>query len=148
VGAIASRDLRRACEPFLALPNIVRLAGFLKPRDYWVAANAVDACVNLRYPAAGETSGVSVGMMGCGIPVIMSDSEENSRYPSGTCVKIAPGLAEEAEMESVLAWAAEKRSMLREIGLAGQEYVRAVHDGAKIAGTLARALATALNPVN
>lgn len=148
VGDIASRDLGRACEPFLTVPNIIRLSGFLKPRDYWVAANAVDACVNLRYPAAGETSGVSVGMMGCGIPVVMSDSEENSRYPSGTCVKIAPGLREEAEMEAVLAWAAEKRSILREIGLAGQEYAHAVHDGAKIAATLARSLTAALNPVN
>ena len=74
----------------------------MSPSEYWTIASAVDACINLRYPAAGETSGVSIGMMSVGKPVIMTDSEENSGYPPGTCIKISPGLPEEAELESIL----------------------------------------------
>ena len=34
---------------------------------------AVDACINLRYPAAGETSGIAIRLMGIGKPVLVTD---------------------------------------------------------------------------
>ena len=55
-GAFVSSDLARAVAPLLRGPGIVRLP-YLAERDFWRAALAVDACINLRYPAAGETSG-------------------------------------------------------------------------------------------
>ena len=114
-GEMVSSDLRRAAEPYLSLPN-VRHIGYMSPETYWTAALAIDACINLRYPAAGETSGVSVGMMGAGTPVIMTDSLENSRYPEDTCIKISAGLKEEAELEAIVRWAADHRSHVRDMG--------------------------------
>ncbi len=139
-GDIASRDLLRACQPYLSFPNIIRLPGFMTERDYWIAGGAVDACINLRHPAAGETSGVAIGMMGIGTPVILSNLQENSRYPAATCVKITPGLLEEPELEDVIDWAAQRRSQLREIGAAGASYVRSAHNARKVAEQFALVL--------
>lgn len=125
-GEIASSDLRRAAAEYLTAPNIHRI-GYLSPEAYWRAAMAVDACINLRYPAAGETSGISIGFMGAATPVIMTDSVENSRYPEGACIRIGSGLSESAELEAVIEWAVAHRASMREIGTAGAEYVRRVH---------------------
>jgi glycosyltransferase involved in cell wall biosynthesis len=143
-GEIASSDLRRACQPFLTLPNIRRV-GYMSATDYWVAAGAADVCLNLRYPAAGETSGVSIGMMSAGTPVLMTDSEENSHYPAGVCLKIGSGLSEEAELDAILCWLRERRSRLREIGAAGREYVQTVHSGERVAGAFVQTFALHLN---
>jgi hypothetical protein len=134
-GGMVSSDLGRAAAPYLSLPNI-RHAGYMDAETYWRTALAMDACINLRYPAVGETSGVSVGMMGAGRPVIMTDSLENSRYPDGTCIKISAGLSEEAELEAILRWAAGHRPYLREIGARAAQYTRATHDIGKVADKL------------
>jgi hypothetical protein len=138
-GAMASSDLRRACAPYLNAPNVQRI-GFLSPDAYWKAAMAIDACINLRYPAAGETSGVTLGMMGVGTPVLMSDSLENSEYPEGTCIKTSPGVAETPELEAFARWALNRRSTLREIGVEGQAHVRRYHDPENVAELYLRAL--------
>ena len=143
-GDIGSADLRRACDLLCALPK-VRRQGYMTADQYWIAARAVDACLNLRYPAAGETSGVSIGMMSAGTAVVMTDSEENARYPVGTCIKISAGLSEESELEAVLEWLLQKQSYLREIGVAGREYVRFHHDPNRVAEAFRRTLAVHLN---
>jgi hypothetical protein len=138
-GDMASSELRRACAPYLAAANVRRI-GFLSPSEYWRAAMAVDACINLRYPAAGETSGVTLGMMGVATTVLMSDSLENSEYPDGTCVKITSGVAEAAEVEAFATWALQRRAALREIGLQGQAHVRRHHDAEQVAELYVQAL--------
>src|SRR5262249_23175591 len=52
-GEFVSTDLERAVAPLLHRPGIFRLP-HLPEREFWMAARAVDACINLRYPAAGE----------------------------------------------------------------------------------------------
>jgi hypothetical protein len=79
-GHFVSSDLARAVGPLLRGPGIVRLP-YLVERDFWRAALAVDACINLRYPAAGETSGIAIRLMGVSKPVLLTAGEENSRYP-------------------------------------------------------------------
>jgi glycosyltransferase involved in cell wall biosynthesis len=134
-GEMVSSDLRRAVEPYLSLPN-VRHIGYMSPGTYWTAALAIDACINLRYPAAGETSGVSVGMMGAGTPVIMTDSLENSRYPEDTCIKISAGLREEAELEAMVRWVADHRSHVRNMGRRAADYTRETHAISKVTDKL------------
>src|SRR6185437_9897437 len=70
-GEFASRDLERACAAEWTQPGIVR-KGYLADREFWSHAASVDACVNLRYPAAGETSGIAIRLMGLGKPVVLS----------------------------------------------------------------------------
>ena len=131
-GEIVSADLRRAAAPFLALDGIKRI-GYMNGTTYWMAAQAVDVCLNLRYPAAGETSGVSVGFMGIGKTVVMTDSQENSLYPDSACVKISCGLSEEAELESMVRWCSERRSFAIEMGYRAAAYVREFHSADRVA---------------
>jgi hypothetical protein len=84
-------------------------------------------------------------MMSAGTPVLMTDSEENSRYPAGVCLKIGSGLSEEAELDAILCWLRERRSRLREIGAAGREYVQTVHSGERVAGAFVQTFALHLN---
>ena len=56
-------------------PGVIRRP-YLPESEFWLAAAAVDACINLRYPAAGETSGIAIRLMGIGKPVLVTDSPE------------------------------------------------------------------------
>ncbi|MEJ7607093.1 MAG: hypothetical protein WKF37_12720, partial [Bryobacteraceae bacterium] len=64
-GECGSRDLERALHHFLK-GNHVRRLGFLHGDDFWRVAESSDVCINLRFPAAGETSGIMIRMMGIG----------------------------------------------------------------------------------
>ena len=75
-GQFVSSDLERAVAPLLDAPGVWRLP-YLAEREFWLAARAVDACINLRYPAAGESSGITVRMMGIGKPVLLSEGQES-----------------------------------------------------------------------
>ena len=51
----------------------------------------MDACINLRYPLGGETSGIAIRLMGIGKPVLVTDGEEYARFPEDACLRIAGG---------------------------------------------------------
>jgi len=125
-GEFVSSDLARAVESFLRRPGVLRM-GHLPERDFWIAAGAVDACINLRYPAAGETSGIAVRMMGIGKPVMVTDSEETARYPETACFRIAPGVAEKASLTEHGILAASLPQTTREIGARGARHIRSSH---------------------
>ncbi len=125
-GEFVSSDLGRAVEPLLERPGIVRM-GHLPERDFWIAAGAVDVCINLRYPAAGETSGIAVRMMGIGRPVMVTDGEETARYPETACFRIAPGVAEKASLTEHGILAASLPQTTREIGARGARHIRSSH---------------------
>jgi hypothetical protein len=78
-------------------PGVHRLP-HLPERQFWMAARAVDACVNLRYPTAGETSGIGIRLMGIGKPVMVTDGPECARFPENACVRIATGAAERTSL--------------------------------------------------
>ncbi len=131
-GPFVSSDLARAAAPLLKAPGIVRLP-YLAERDFWRAALAVDACINLRYPAAGETSGIAIRMMGVGKAVLLTDGEENSRYPQGACVRIEPGLAEEDSLWHNMFLLTSMRECAGEIGLRASEHIVERHQAVQIA---------------
>ena len=60
---------------------------YLPEPDFWRYASAADACINLRYPAAGETSGISIRLMGAAKPVLMTAGLETSRFPESACIR-------------------------------------------------------------
>ena len=139
-GEIASSDLRRATEPLLSASNIRRV-GYMSRDEYWRYALAVDVCINLRYPAAGETSAISVTHMGAGKAVMMTDSEENARYPEGSCIKISSGVSEAAELEAVIEWACEHKSKVRDIGFNAARFIESNHRIDKVSDLYRQALA-------
>ena len=92
-GDFVSSDLERAAAPLLASPGVARVP-FLSEAEFWIAASAVDACINLRDPSAGETSGIAIRLMGLGKPVLLSDSPAWKGIPEDACIRVARGAAE------------------------------------------------------
>jgi hypothetical protein len=125
-GEFVSRDLERAAAPLLAGPGIVRLP-HLPEREFWLAATAVDACINLRYPAAGETSGIAVRLMGIGKPVMLTESEECSRVPEDACIRIAPGATERESLRRHMLLLTSMAEAARAIGQRGAGHIQAHH---------------------
>ena len=125
-GEFVSRDLERAVEPLLSTAGIVRLP-HVPEREFWLAASAVDACVNLRYPAAGETSGIAIRLMGIGKPVMVTESEECSRFPDDACLRIAPGALERESLRQHMLLLTSMAEAARAIGRAGAGHIQSRH---------------------
>jgi hypothetical protein len=139
-GDFVSPDLARAAEPLLRNDaGIVRI-GYLDERDFWLCGSAVDACINLRYPMAGETSGIAIRLMGLGKTVLLSAGEETSRFPEAACVRIDPGQAEEDMLAEYLVWLARFPDDARAIGQRAAEYIREHHAPARVAALYWRAI--------
>jgi glycosyltransferase involved in cell wall biosynthesis len=92
-GEFVSTDLARAVEPMLSQPGVLRLP-FLEEREFWRAARLADVGINLRYPSAGESSGIAVRLMAIGKPVLVTEGEEYDGVPEDACIRIAPGPSE------------------------------------------------------
>ncbi len=125
-GAFASTDLARAVGPLLAGPGIYRLP-YLEERDFWLAARAVDAALNLRYPSAGESSGIAIRLMGLAKPVILSDSADASRFPLDACIRIPAGAAEAESLWAHLVLLTSVTEAGRAIGQRGARHIREHH---------------------
>src|SRR5262249_24978332 len=92
-GVAGSSHLARLLETEGDHAAIKRL-GRLSDRELRTAAAAVDCCLNLRYPGAGETSGIAIRLMGAGKPVILTGSAENADFPAAAALRVTPGVAE------------------------------------------------------
>ena len=132
-GEFASSDLARSLAPALHQDGVIR-TGYLPEPDFWLHAAAVDACINLRYPAAGETSGIGIRLMGIGKPVIVTAGCETSRYPDSGCIRLDGGVAEEDMLAEVMLWLAEYPGDARAIGERAAEHVRQYNALDRVAG--------------
>ena len=128
---LAGEPFSPALERYLASearhPAIFRL-GHMPERDLLVAAEAVDCCVNLRYPAAGETSGIAIRLMGIGKPVILSEGQETSDFPLGACMKVRSGVSEEPELFELMALLVAAPELRRAIGSAARHHMATHHN--------------------
>jgi glycosyltransferase involved in cell wall biosynthesis len=131
-GDFVSSDLERALEPLLVSDRIFRV-GYTPERDFWMHAAAVDACVNLRYPAAGETSGITIRFMGLGKPVLMSVALENAGFPDSSCIRVDTGPAEEDQLVEFMTWLATFPEDARAMGARAAAHIRKFHDPQRIA---------------
>jgi glycosyltransferase involved in cell wall biosynthesis len=132
-GAFASSDLERAITPLLAgNPRIFRAGGLPEP-DFWRWAAATDVCINLRFPAAAETSGIAVRMMGIGKTVIFSSGEEIAHFPENARLVVDPGMGEENLLADYLLWLAGDRSALEAIGRHASAHIAREHAIDKVA---------------
>jgi len=125
-GSFVSPELERAVALWLAQPGVVRLP-HLSTRDFWLTASAVDACINLRYPSAGETSGIGIRLMGIGKPVLLTDCEENGRFPEDVCIRIPPGLAERESLRRYMLLLPSIQGFSAEIGGRAADHIRTQH---------------------
>jgi glycosyltransferase involved in cell wall biosynthesis len=125
-GEFVSSDLARAIDPFLRRPGVVRI-GRMTESEFWSRAAATDVCINLRYPTAGETSGVAIRFMGIGKPVIVSSGEETARYPEAACLRVDAGPAEEEMLAQYMLSLRLLPRLGPEIGRRAAEHIRQWH---------------------
>jgi glycosyltransferase involved in cell wall biosynthesis len=125
-GEFVSSDLERAVEPMLGDPGVVRVP-YLPEEEFWMAASAVDACINLRYPTAGESSGIAVRMMGIGKPVFLTCGLEIAGIPEDACVHIPAGVAERDALFQNMVLLTSIPGVSRALGLRGAEHVATCH---------------------
>ncbi len=123
-GEFSSPDLARAVTP---LTDGVLRAGHLPEREFWKLAAATDACLSLRYPAAGETSGIAVRFMGIGKPVLVTAGEETAPFPETACLRVDPGPAEGAMLAEYMTWLARFPEAAREIGRRAAAFIGEEH---------------------
>ncbi len=125
-GEFVSSDLQRAVEPLLQQPGLYRI-GHLATPQFESAAASVDCCLNLRFPQAGETSGIGMRLMGFGKPVIVTEGAEHSRLPLTACFRIQPGIAEEEELFHYMAAVSQYPELARSVGREAAHHLRRYH---------------------
>jgi glycosyltransferase involved in cell wall biosynthesis len=131
-GDFVSPDLQRSLESLLGSAGILRV-GHTKECDFWRYAAAVDACINLRYPAAGETSGIAIRLMGIGKPVILTAAPETSRFSESACLRVDSGVAEREMLAEYMVWLARFPEDARAIGQRAVEHIREFHAVERVA---------------
>jgi glycosyltransferase involved in cell wall biosynthesis len=144
-GDFVSSDLARATAGLLAGPGIVRVP-FLTENEFAVAAYAVDACINLRYPAAGETSGIAVRLMGIGKPVMLTDGPEASRFPEDACIRIPAGPSERDSLWHHMVLLPSVTEAARAIGARAAAHIRTHHSVDTVAGLYWKTLCEHCSP--
>jgi glycosyltransferase involved in cell wall biosynthesis len=131
-GAFVSADLELLARGLLESPGVV-YRPYLSAREFWLAAGAIDGCINLRYPAAGETSGIAIRMMGIGKPVLLTDSEECAGFPEDACVRVEAGIGERDSLWSHMVLLTSLPEVGRAIAERGAAHIRARHDLEQVA---------------
>ena len=134
-GECVSRELDRLLVEETSHPAIYRLY-HLSGSEFQNAIACIDCCLNLRYPAAGETSGIAVRLMGIGKPVILSESLENSLFPRGSCLHVTSGIAEAAELLDYMGLVTDFPRIAREIGAEAARYIQAEHSLPRVASRI------------
>jgi glycosyltransferase involved in cell wall biosynthesis len=135
-GSFVGPDLERALAPRLAQSWVVR-RGYLSEEEWWLQAKSIDACINLRWPLAGESSGIATRLMGIGKPVLLTRSLETSEIPEPAAIGIDPGLAEQEQLEHYMAWLTLNPEARRAIGRHAVIHTREFHQAERVAAQLA-----------
>lgn len=125
-GECGSSDLARLLETE-GRHSAIKRVGHLSERELKIAGAAVDCCLNLRYPGAGETSGIAIRLMGQGKPVILTDSAENADFPPAAALRVTPGIAEADELFEHMLLVTEYPGIARDIGREARNHIRRRH---------------------
>jgi glycosyltransferase involved in cell wall biosynthesis len=122
----------------------VILLGYLAEARLWSLLAACDACVALRWPTMGETSGMAIRALSAACPLVVSDAGWFSELPDSVVAKVP---VDEWEVETLAAYLVRlaSDSGLRErLGAAGAEYARREHELGRVADAYAAVFAEAL----
>jgi uncharacterized protein YbaR (Trm112 family) len=119
---------------YLGLSRHVRMLGYVPDAIARTVAAASDACVNLRYPTAGETSASLLRLLGAGRPVIITDDGPNAEYPDEVALKVPVDRVEEETLAELLNALHADPELARARGNVARQYVAEQHSmGAAVA---------------
>lgn len=122
--------------PIYGLANYARLVGveervhFLGylPFEEWEAGiAAVDLCLNLRYPTAGETSASLLRILAVGKVAIVSDYAQSADLPDAVVVKVPVGDGERQVLIDKVSELLGDRERLRQLEAEARSYVAHEH---------------------
>jgi glycosyltransferase involved in cell wall biosynthesis len=117
----------------------VHVTGFVPYEDFEAAIAAIDLCLNLRYPTAGETSASLLRVLAMGRPAVVSDFAQFADLDPAVAVRVPLGEGEPEELAALLADLLATPGRLRAMGDAAREYVRTRHDPAHAAAAVVEA---------
>ncbi|WP_031496675.1 hypothetical protein [Bryobacter aggregatus] len=138
-GDFVGPDLERALAPRLRTSHILRRP-YLSEDEWWLQAHAIDAVINLRWPLAGESSGIATRLMGIGKPALLTRSLETRDIPEAAAIQIDPGPPERAQLEHFVAWLALQPEARRAIGRHAVLHTRQFHHVERVAAQIAELL--------
>lgn len=116
----------RIAEIEAAHPGSVMRIDYVEEQRLWNLIAGCDACVCLRSPTMGETSGIAIRALVCGKPLIVSDVGWFSELPDAIAEKVPVDGSEVAALATAmvdLARAPERRDAM---GRAAEEAARAM----------------------
>lgn len=99
-------DVRGAAQS-LGIANAVQLVGYAPRADYDLYTAAVDVCLNLRYPTAGETSASLLRLFAAEKACIVTDTGAFSDLPDEVCIKLRADAREQENLREAFAFFAE-----------------------------------------
>ncbi|MBY0506935.1 MAG: glycosyltransferase family 4 protein [Bryobacteraceae bacterium] len=139
-GDWGSPALRESLEP--SGPRMLRV-GPVPERELTLLLSATDVGLNLRYPSAGESSGILARLMAAAKPTIVTRGEEVSHLPPGAVWPVSPGSGEPEELATAMAYLAQHPAARKAMGIAARHYAQS-QCGVEV---LARELAVLLSSV-
>jgi glycosyltransferase involved in cell wall biosynthesis/SAM-dependent methyltransferase len=107
----------------LQLEDHVRLLGYVPVEELAELMGAVDICLNLRYPTAGETSGTLLRALGLGRAVVVSDVGSFSELPDDICLKAPVDESEVEVLTEYLSLLCARPEFARAMGARARYYV-------------------------
>ncbi|HET9228470.1 MAG TPA: glycosyltransferase family 4 protein [Thermoanaerobaculia bacterium] len=118
----------------------VHVQGFIPFEDFEAAIAAVDLCLNLRYPTAGETSASLLRVLAVGRPAIVSDYAQFADLPADAVIRVPlAGEEEPGHLAALLRDLLANPERLRRMGESAREHVRLRNDPAKSAEAVVEA---------
>src|SRR6266508_4374636 len=114
--------------------------GYVPEQRLWSLMAACDACISLRAPTMGETSGSAVRALSLGRPLVVSDLGWFSELPDEIALKVEVDEDEVPALATALELLASSEATQLAMSDAARDYVRSEHDLEHVAERYAAAL--------
>jgi len=125
-GRFVSADYEQSLAPLLEEADAIRVP-WVPEEEFRSLAAATDVCANLRYPGAGETSGIAMRLMALARPVVMTEALETAPFPDSAVFRIDSGELEEAMLEEALRLLVARPDLRRTMGAEARRHILAEH---------------------
>ncbi len=114
--------------------------GYVDEEELWSLMAACDACISLRAPTMGETSGSAIRALSLGRPLVVSDLGWFAELPDQVALKVPVDEEEVASLATALELLASSEATQRAMSDAARAYARDEHDLGEAAERYAAAL--------
>ena len=127
----------------LGIAGRVWVRGYVSDDEARLVARAADACVNLRYPSAGETSASLLRLLGAGRPVLVTNDPSTTEYPRDAVLPVDVGPMEDELIAELLDLLYRDDDLRQTAGEAARRFIEAEHGVSKMASGYRDAVRTA-----